>query len=190
MPNRTPRKKDSEAEPQSNTQVRVAIITGIVAIFTTVVTAIAGPVILKLVDRIPAPTTITSQAAATQQGPVVVTGPSPVAQTAATAKYKPMSEATAVITAIDGTQTSVPADTLRWCINEGRSIIVDTGSVALDTVRHITLTQAGDRVHYTITLLDNSVVQVQGGACSFIGQAPYGRVDILTAQIQSIDIQR
>ncbi len=190
MPNRTQRQKDQGAEKQGNTQVKVAIITGIVAIFTTIVTAIAGPVILRLVDRTPAPTAITSQAAATQPGPVVVTGGSPVPQTAATAKYKPMSEAIAVITAIDGTQTGMPADTLRWCINEGTSIIVDTGSVALDTVRHITLTQAGDRVHYTITLLDDSVVQVEGGACSFIGQAPYGRVDIPTAQIQSIDIQR
>lgn len=55
MAKRTLRKDDKQPDKKDNSQVKIAIITGIVAIFSVLITAIGGPVILKILDRTPVP---------------------------------------------------------------------------------------------------------------------------------------
>lgn len=110
------------------------------------------------------------------------------------ANYKPMSQSTAIITDRDGTQTTIPADTLRWCINSGEAISLDNGyTITLDTIKLIDIvraTPAGGKTVFAITLLDGATTEGETFTCSFIGQTSLGRFELWTDRIQSIEILR
>lgn len=65
-------KDNKQPEMKDNSQVKIAIITGIVAIITVIITAIGGPVILKILDRTPEPADLPFQTAVAQVPPATV----------------------------------------------------------------------------------------------------------------------
>jgi hypothetical protein len=73
MTNRASPKKDKQPENKDNSQVKIAVITGIVAIITVMTTAIFGPAILKIMDRTAVPVTATTSN--TPAPPLVPPGP-------------------------------------------------------------------------------------------------------------------
>lgn len=121
------------------------------------------------------------------------TSPS-VTEGSQTANYKPMSQSSAVITDRNGTQTTVPADTLRWCTSAGEALQLDNGdNVALDTIQRIDIVRAapaGGKTLFSITLLDGTTIQKEGLTCSFISQTSLGHQEFWTDQIQSVEILR
>jgi hypothetical protein len=165
MAKRTSRKNEKQPETpekKADIQVKIAFITGIVTIFTAIITVIGGPVILKMMDRTPVPEQSSSVEKSSIEGitqePAEILSPTHNVQT-----YKPMTESDAVITGIDGVQTIIPADTLRFCLSSGTTISLSGGHiVALDTMRRIDIERAeppGGKTLFAITLLDNSVVR-------------------------------
>ncbi len=66
MAKRKSPKDDKQPETKDNPQVKIAIITGIVAVVTVLITAIGGPVILKILDRTPVPPIAELEPASTQ----------------------------------------------------------------------------------------------------------------------------
>lgn len=110
------------------------------------------------------------------------------------ASYKPMSESTAIITDRNGTQTTVPADTLGWCTSPGEAIyLVNGDSIALDTIKRIDIVRAapaGGKTLFSITLLNGSTTEGEALTCSFFSQTSLGHLEFWTDQIQSVEILR
>lgn len=108
--------------------------------------------------------------------------------------YKPMWESSAIITDLNGTQTTVPADTLRWCSSVGENIFLDNGyTIALDNIKRIDIIRAapvGGKTLFSIILLDGTTIEGEDLTCSFIGQTSMGRFELYTDQIQSVEILR
>jgi hypothetical protein len=65
-------KNDKRPEKKDDSQIKIAIITGIVAIITVIITAIAGPAILKIIDRTPVPVGVALQPASMQIPPTSI----------------------------------------------------------------------------------------------------------------------
>lgn len=90
MAKRTRPKDDKQSEKKDDSQVKIAVITGIVAIFTVLITAIGGPVILKILDRTPVPPSVVLQPTSTQIPPAFISTLPDATQlpsTALTAQY-------------------------------------------------------------------------------------------------------
>jgi hypothetical protein len=108
--------------------------------------------------------------------------------------FKPMWESSAIITDRNGTQTTVPADTLRWCISVGESISLDNGyTITLDNIKQVDIVRAapaGEKTLFSITLLDDTTIEGEALTCSFIGQTSVGRFELWTDQIERVEILR
>ena len=111
-----------------------------------------------------------------------------------TPNYKPMWESSAIITDLNDTQTTVPADSLRWCISVGEAISLENGyTIALDSIKRIDIIRAapaGGKTLFSITLLDDTKIEGEALTCSFLGQTSLGRFELWTNQIQSVEILR
>ncbi|MFN8403498.1 MAG: hypothetical protein U0V48_08070 [Anaerolineales bacterium] len=90
MAKRKSPKEDKQPETKDNSQVKIAMITGIVAIVTVIITAIAGPVLLKILDRTPTPPAVELEPASTQISAASTSVPADTTQlpsNASTAQY-------------------------------------------------------------------------------------------------------
>lgn len=121
------------------------------------------------------------------------TSPS-AAEASQAANHKPMSQSNALITDLNGNQTTIPADTLRWCTSTDEAILLDNGfTVALDTMKHIEIVRAapaGGKTLFSITLLNGDTVKGEALTCSFEGQTSNGHVEFWADKIQSVDFLR
>lgn len=124
----------------------------------------------------------------------IPTDTEPITEEAQAPPYKPMWESSAIITDLNGDQTTIPADTLRWCSSVGENIFLDNGyTIALDTIRRIDIVRAapvGGKTLFSIILLDGTTIEGEDLTCSFIGQTSTGRFELWTDQIQSVEILR
>lgn len=169
------------------------ILTGFAALLTAIagiITALYGAGLLQIL--IPAsatasPTAISARPATTAI-PLKTVLPSSSPQAPS---YKTLSESRAIITDRNGRQTTVPADTLRYCISTGTSIYLENGyTIELDNIKRIDSVRAsGGKALFSITLLDNSIIEGEAG-CSFFGQTAAGRFELPVEQIRSIEILR
>ncbi|MFN8385768.1 MAG: hypothetical protein U0X92_05005 [Anaerolineales bacterium] len=91
MAKRKSPKDDKQPETKDNSQkLLMAMIMGIVAIVTVIITAIAGPVLLKILDRTPTPPAVELEPASTQISAASTSVPADTTQlpsNASTAQY-------------------------------------------------------------------------------------------------------
>ncbi|MFZ2488355.1 MAG: hypothetical protein WAZ19_09555 [Anaerolineae bacterium] len=186
----TSRHEDEASRREHSTQIKVALITGIVTIIAAIITVVGGPLLTRYLDGSKTPVTADTAA------------PAIAADTAALDNagsslpaYKPMAQSSAVLTRADGSQTTVQADTLCWCVCSGaRSLdLVDGSSILLDKVQRLDVVRAeppGGKTVFTITLLDGSTLEGEAFTCGFIGETAAGRIDITSDLITRIEIMR
>ncbi len=115
----------------------------------------------------------------------------PAIEASRTTTTSPVSTQRAVITDRDGNQTEVPADTLRRCSSANTTIYLDNRqNVALANVKRIDVVRSssGSTV-FSITLLDNTVIEGTEPRCAFFGETAVGRFQLWDEDIQSIVIE-
>lgn len=184
---------DEPAKSEDKTQIKVAVITSIVTIIVAIITVVGGPLLTRYLDgQTTAPAT---EAALSLSSAEQGSGNAASQDIGGLPAYKPMRESNAVITALDGTQTTVQASTLCWCTCAGTHSVdlLSGSSILLDRVKRIEVVEAepaGGNTLFAITLLDNSSMQGEALTCAFTAETAAGRFEISTDQVQSVEIIR
>lgn len=186
----TSRHEDEANRREQSTQIKVALITGIVTIVAAIITVVGGPLLTRYLDGQKTPITAAATSPATTPD-VAALDDGEASQPA----YKPMAQSSAVLTRVDGSQITVQADTLCWCTCSGiRSVdLLDGSSILLDKVKRLDVVRAeppGGKTVFAITLLDGSTLEGEALTCGFLGQTSAGLFDITSDQVQAIEIIR
>ncbi|MEJ3748798.1 hypothetical protein WEI85_36660 [Actinomycetes bacterium KLBMP 9797] len=166
------------------------ILTGIAGILTAIGAILA---ILSQVGVIGA-----SSGATAPPGQTTATSPAPDPTGAAPAAAGGWENATAVMTANDGTAYRSRASTFRYCISVGAAIRVSNAQdvafekmTLLEVLRSDVALSPGGRADVRITLTDGKVLTgtIDAG-CDFIMQAEAGRVSLYPDKVKKIEFQR
>lgn len=117
---------------------------------------------------------------------------------ATSAAGKPWRDVAAVFTATDGTQTPMPADTVRFCISAGTGInLNDSQDIAFDKMTRIDVLRSdvalssGGKATLRVNLVNGSTMEgtITSG-CDFFGQTDIGRYSLYPDKLASIAFRR
>lgn len=111
---------------------------------------------------------------------------------------KPWAESDAVLTAADGSQTTVRADSLCYCISVTHALTLGSGQTipfermrAIEFVRSDPMGAANAQASLLITLLDGRTLTGTIGAnCDFFGYNDLGRFSLYPERLRRIDFNR
>ncbi len=107
----------------------------------------------------------------------------------------PWSEVVAEFTAGDGTKTRMPADTVRYCINEGAGINLNESQDipfekmrSLEVLRSDKLFTPEGKATVRVTLVSGETLTgTVGGNCDFFGTNDLGRYSLYPQRLKRID---
>jgi hypothetical protein len=171
-------------------------LTGIVTAVAALLTAVGG--MLAILFQYGVLGGAEEDAVGSGSGPSTSTGstaePGPVTSGPA---GKPWSEVAAVFTATDGSQTTVRAATVRYCIGAGAGLGLSTGQdVAFEKMRSVVVTRSDElftpdgEAEVVITLVAGQ--QLRGGIgsnCDLFGSNDAGRFSLYPQKLKRIDFK-